>query len=97
MGSVIGKGGSRISEIRALSTDIKIHNDGEGHQDPDSPVRRVSIQGPKELVDKAVFLLHVCVNVFTEPRTKVGHLSIVEAIEYAKSGGDEVICQTPFF
>ena len=84
MGSVIGRGGSRISEIRMLSTDVKIHNE-EG----ESPVRRVCIQGPKDAVDKAVFLLHVCVNVYTEPKEKVGHFSLLAAVEYAR-GGDEV-------
>ena len=41
MGAVIGRGGSRISEIRMLSTqEIKIHEvEGE------SPVRRITIQG----------------------------------------------------
>ena len=40
MGAVIGRGGSRISEIRMLSTqEIKIHEvEGE------SPVRRITIQ-----------------------------------------------------
>lgn len=82
MGAVIGRGGSRISEVRMLSThDIKIHEvDGE------STFRRISVSGQKELVDKAILLLHVCVNVFTEPKDKVGHLSLLQAVQYAQGG-----------
>ena len=72
----MGPDGKRIKEITELSTNIKVSKDRE------SPVGRFSIHGPKEAVDKAVFLIHVCVNVFTEPKEKVGHLSLLEAVEY---------------
>jgi len=81
MGAVIGRGGSRISEIRMLSTqEIKIHEvEGE------SPVRRITIQGTNVDLDKAVLLLHVCVNVYTEPKEKVGHLQLLGAVQYAQT------------
>jgi len=83
MGAVIGRGGSRIGEVRMLSThDIKIHE-----VDGDSTFRRITISGDKNHIDKAVLLLHVCVNVFTEPKDKVGHLSLLQAVQYAQTGG----------
>lgn len=86
MGAVIGRGGSRISEIRMLSTqEIKIHEvEGE------SPVRRITVQGTKDQIDKAVLLLHVCVNVYTEPKDKVGHMQLLAAVQYAQNKDNEV-------
>lgn len=85
MGAVIGRGGSRISEIRMLSTqEIKIHEvEGE------SPSRRITVQGSKENIDKAMLLLHVCVNVYTEPKDKVGHMQLVQAVQYAQNKDGE--------
>lgn len=85
MGAVIGRGGSRISEIRMLSTqEIKIHEvEGE------SPVRRITVQGTKDQIDKAVLLLHVCVNVYTEPKDKVGHMQLLAAVQYAQNKDNE--------
>lgn len=87
MGAVIGRGGSRISEIRMLSTqEIKIHEvEGE------SPARRITIQGTKEQIDKAVLLLHVCVNVYTEPKDKVGHMQLLAAVQYAQNKDSETV------
>ena len=36
-------------------------------------------------LDKAVLLLHVCVNVYTEPKEKVGHLQLLGAVQYAQT------------
>ena len=44
-----------------------------------------TIQGTKEHLDKAVLLLHVCVNVYTEPKEKVGHLQLLGAVQYANA------------
>ena len=46
MGAIIGRGGSRITEIRHRSTqEIKIHEQEENSQN-----RRITVSGSKELI-----------------------------------------------
>ena len=48
MGAIIGRGGSRITEIRHRSTqEIKIHEQEENSQN-----RRITVSGSKELIGK---------------------------------------------
>lgn len=78
IGAIMGRGGSRITEIRNRSTqDIKIHE-----QDENSQIRRITLNGSKDLIDRAILMLHVCVNVYTEPKEKVGHMPLMTALQY---------------
>jgi len=80
MGAIIGRGGSRITEIRHRSTqEIKIHEQEENSQN-----RRITVSGSKELIDRAILYLHVCVNVYTEPKEKVGHMPLLQAVQYTQ-------------
>ena len=55
MGAIIGRGGSRITEIRHRSTqEIKIHEQEENSQN-----RRITVSGSKELIGK--FFYHTVV------------------------------------
>ena len=48
MGAIIGRGGSRITEIRHRSTqEIKIHEQEENSQN-----RRITVSGSKELIGR---------------------------------------------
>ena len=34
--------------------------------------------------DRAIFLLHVCLNVYTKPKEKVGQWTLLQAVHYAR-------------
>jgi len=80
IGAIIGRGGSRIAEIRRYSTqDIKIHE-----KDEQSSTRRITVNGQQDQIDRAIFLLHVCLNVYTKPKEKVGQWTLLQAVHYAR-------------
>ena len=35
-------------------------------------------------IDRAIFLLHVCLNVYTKPKEKVGQWTLLQAVHYAR-------------
>ena len=52
MGAIIGRGGSRITEIRMRSTqDIKIHE-----QEENSQIRRITVNGPQDAKGRFISL-----------------------------------------
>jgi len=93
IGAIIGRGGSRIAEIRRYSTqDIKIHEKDEA-----SATRRITVNGQQDQIDRAVFLLHVCLNVYTKPKEKVGQWTLLQAVHYARGNeSTKNIPQVPY-
>jgi len=92
IGAIIGRGGSRIAEIRRYSTqDIKIHEKDEA-----SATRRITVNGQQDQIDRAIFLLHVCLNVYTKPKEKVGQWTLLQAVHYARGNENKTISQVPY-
>ena len=45
--------------------------------------------------DRAIFLLHVCLNVYTKPKEKVGQWTLLQAVHYARGNeSNKVIIET---